>query len=136
MDTGVLISAFVFGGTPQTALRKALDSADLAVSRELLQEYRDTPFELLKEGKISREQLQVLLAGIAYFVSNAEVVVPSKRLVICRDPEDNMVLECCLAASAGYLLTGDKDLLEINRELLMEAVPRLTIIRPRTYLMG
>ena len=85
--------------------------------------------ELKAEGKISHPQLETLIAGIASFVTNAKLVFPSKRLILCRDAEDNMVLECCLEARAGFLLTGDKDLLEI------ENLPfNLKLLKPREYL--
>jgi predicted nucleic acid-binding protein len=41
-------------------------------------------------------------------------VIPRKKLKASRDPEDNMVLECCLAAHAECLISGDKDLLTIE----------------------
>jgi putative PIN family toxin of toxin-antitoxin system len=94
---------------------RALSYADIWVSPELLDEYRRVPIELEASGKITRVQMKALVAGIAAFVSEANVCSPEKRLMICRDPEDNMVLECCLAAGGGLLITGDGDLLEIPR---------------------
>jgi predicted nucleic acid-binding protein len=46
IDTGVLISAFVFGGIPEKAIRKAFTEADIYVSPSLLKEYRDVPLVL------------------------------------------------------------------------------------------
>jgi uncharacterized protein len=72
------------------------------------------PLELLRNDKINNEQFKALISGIAAFVSKAIVLTPKKKLSICRDPEDNLVLECCLEAGADILITGDKDLLEIG----------------------
>ena len=33
---------------------------------------------------------------------------------VCRDPDDNMVLECALEGHAQYIVSGDKDLLELK----------------------
>ena len=55
-----------------------------------------------------------LIAGIASVVANAGLVHPKKRLEICRDPKDDMLLECCIAAKADLLVTGDQDLLSIS----------------------
>jgi len=55
-----------------------------------------------------------LIAGIAAFVTAATPVHPVQKIHICRDPKDDIVLECCLAAKADFLITGDKDLLEID----------------------
>ncbi|HCN20327.1 MAG TPA: putative toxin-antitoxin system toxin component, PIN family [Planctomycetia bacterium] len=134
MDTGVLISAFVFGGIPEKAIKKAFSRAEIWVSPQLLKEYRDTPVELRVEGKITDAQLRSLLSGIAAFVVNAKVVVPKTKLFLCRDKEDNTVLECCLAADANLLITGDRDLLEIEQAKLKTEIPKLKIVSPRTFL--
>ncbi|NIQ06223.1 MAG: toxin-antitoxin system toxin component, PIN family protein, partial [Candidatus Korarchaeota archaeon] len=34
------------------------------------------------------------------------------------DPKDDMLLECCAAAEADLLITGDKDLLDLTRQEL------------------
>ncbi len=57
--------------------------------------------------------MQALIAGIAAVVSHAKSVYPTEKFSLCRDPEDNMILECCHTAKARILITGDKDLLEI-----------------------
>ena len=35
------------------------------------------------------------------------------KLRICRDSEDDMLLECCVEADADFLITGDNDLLAL-----------------------
>jgi predicted nucleic acid-binding protein len=39
--------------------------------------------------------------------------IPPEKLSLCRDPADDMILECCHTAKATLLITGDKDLLEL-----------------------
>lgn len=92
---------------------KAFREADIYVSPALLREYRETPVKLEEQRKISRQQMQALIAGIAAVVSHAKIVYPTENFSLCRDSEDNMILECCHTAKARILLTGDKDLLEI-----------------------
>ncbi|SPD75871.1 conserved hypothetical protein [uncultured Desulfobacterium sp.] len=129
IDTGVVISAFAFGGTPKKSLTKAIEDARIFVSPPLLNEYRYVPLELLAKNKIDKDQFKALISGIAAFVSKAVVVFPKEKLFVCRDPQDNIVLECCLQAEADILITGDKDLLEIKN------LPfRLNILTPRMYL--
>jgi hypothetical protein len=45
----VLVSAFVFGGIPERAVKKAFKEADIFVSPVLLEEYRNVPLELEAE---------------------------------------------------------------------------------------
>ncbi len=95
----------------------------------LLDEYRTTPLELEFKRKINHSQLKALISGIAAFVANAKIVYPTSKLQLCRDDKDNMLLECCAAAKADILITGDKDLLDIKNLPL-----NLDIITPQEYI--
>jgi putative PIN family toxin of toxin-antitoxin system len=128
IDTGVLVSAFAFGGTPSEVVRKAFSEAEICVSPELLKECRDVPTLLHSEGKITDRQFTALISGIAAVVAVARMVHPKKRIKVCRDPVDDMVLECCHASVADYLITGDRDLLSFQN------LPfSLRILTPRGY---
>ena len=130
----MLVSAFAYGGIPEKAIKKAFAEAEIWVSPQLLKEYRDVPVELEARGKISVVQLKSLLSGVAAFVAKGKVVIPEKKLSLCRDEEDNMVLECCFAAKADVLVTGDKDLLQLEKTRLKSEVPKLKILSPRAFL--
>ncbi len=47
-------------------------------------------------------------------IQKAEVVEPSERLSVCRDPADDKFFECALAGSAQYIVTEDKDILAVG----------------------
>jgi len=111
-----------------------LRTADLYVSPGLLAEYREVPEQLRSSGKVTAEQRQALVSGIAAFVAEARVVVPTRPVAICRDPEDDMVLECCRAARASVLITGDRDLLDLAGKASRTAgLRRLAILTPRAF---
>lgn len=112
-----------------------LRTADIYVSPALLEEYRAVPGELRTEEKITLTQWQTLIAGIASCVTGAKVVFPRKTVAVCRDAEDNMVLECYLSARATVLITGDKDLLELGPDILRRVgLGKLLVVSPRVYL--
>jgi len=135
VDTGVLISSFVFGGVPKKVLLHLIENNQTFISPELLKEYREVPLELEAEGKITHEQLKILLSGIGTFILHAKLIQPQRSLSICRDKADNMILECCLAAKADYLITGDKDILEIDSSSLSSiGLKKLKILNPRGFL--
>jgi len=135
VDTGVLVSAYAFGGVPALALKVALGTSDVYVSPVLLTEYREVPEQLRASHKLTAGQRQALVSGIAAFVSEARVVIPTKRLVLCRDPADDMLLECCRAARATVLVTGDRDLLDLAAKLpVVAGLRRLAILTPRAFL--
>jgi len=125
----VLISAFVFGGVPEKAVKKAFAEADLYVSPVLLKEYREVPLALERDGKLTPPQLKALISGLASFVAKKVVVFPRKKIFLCRDPEDNVLIECCLESKASFLITGDKDLLDM-KTLTFE----LKILSPRKFI--
>ena len=43
---------------------------------------------------------------------------------VCRDPKDNMFLECAIAANAYYLVSGDSDLLVLEK---IKEIPIITV---------
>ena len=89
------------------------------------------PGELAASGKITPAQFKVLITGIASVVTSAYVVYPRKRLKICRDPSDDMIVNCCFAAGADYLVSGDRDLLEIPASEVL-----FRILTPAAFLKG
>ena len=64
------------------------------------------PIDLEASEKITREQTTALVAGIAAFVSEAYLCNPKKSLLICRDPDDNMILESAWPLTLNCSLRG------------------------------
>ena len=60
----------------------------------------------------SREQVAETLADYLGFLQ--VIGIPKALTAFCRDLEDNMVLECALEGRARYIVSGDKDLLELK----------------------
>ena len=49
-------------------------------------------------------------------MSEARLVDAERAVRLCRDRKDDMVLECCLAARAQHLMTGDRDLRDLRTD--------------------
>ena len=122
LDTNVWVSALEFGGTPDLALFRALTHDQIAISdfiksevtRVLIKKFGRDPHDL-------QAQLDELLA-------NAIVVeVTGEIRGVCRDPEDDAILETAWRAHAGCLVAGDKDLLSLT------AFRQIPIITPSIY---
>ena len=110
-------------------MKMAFAETDIYVSPPLLKEYREVPLILEDEKKLTQPQLKALISGLAAFVVRTIVVYPRKKISICRDPADNMLLECCFESKADILITGDRDLLDIK------LLPfHLKILTPRKFL--
>ena len=60
---------------------------------------------------LSRPELRIrkaLRLQLLQLIKNSShVVVPSRRLEVCSDPDDNVFLECADKAGADYLITGN-----------------------------
>lgn len=109
-DTNVLVAAFVTEGVCAKLLGRARrKQLNLVISPFILKEFEDV---LLKKFTASKEQIRSaikLISEVAQIVSHASVVSG-----ICRDPDDDQILSCALSAEADYLVTGDRDLLELK----------------------
>jgi predicted nucleic acid-binding protein len=65
---------------------------------------------------------------MALFVLRGDLVIPDRQVTVCRDSEDNMVIEAALAGEAPWVVTGDEDLLSLGT---YEAV---SFVTPRAFL--
>ncbi|MDP2279146.1 MAG: putative toxin-antitoxin system toxin component, PIN family [Nitrospirota bacterium] len=132
IDANVIVSS-LFGGTPRKAFLKALKTCDVYISPEIGQELSGLLTEL--ESKLGSARIRRLRSIIMRLASYAKEVNPSKKLELSRDNKDNAYLNLCLAVRADFLLTGDKDLLEIPiKELKSFGLNRLNIVSPNTFL--
>jgi putative PIN family toxin of toxin-antitoxin system len=105
MDTNVLISAALNpDGLQRTTILLAITKpARLYVSPPILEEYA---------GVLARPRLKirrgVRLQLLQLIKNSSHIVVPSQRLEVASDPDDNMFLECADKAGADYLITGNQ----------------------------
>jgi uncharacterized protein len=68
----------------------------------------------------------VIETTVALLALRGELVHPMRRVHVCRDPKDNMFIEAALAGDAEYLVTGDEDLLVLNKfETMRMVTPRV-----------
>ena len=113
LDTSVLISALLFRGELSKLVelwqkRKIMP----VISKDTFQELRSV-LEYPKFS-LSQEEINKIIEDeiLPYF----EVVEVTKEIKgVCRDPADDKFISCALSASAGYIVSSDKDLCELNR---------------------
>jgi putative PIN family toxin of toxin-antitoxin system len=113
MDTNVLVSGIFFSkGNEAQILGYAIEGrAVLLASLDTLEELR----EVLAQPKFQLTQPEAL-ALFQMVLSRCEIVLnPEKAEARCRDPDDQKFLDCAVAGKADYLVTGDLDLLVMER---------------------
>ncbi len=114
-DTNTVVSALLWRGAP----RRVLDAARsghiaLFTSVALLEELQEVlgrpKFSLrLRSAEVTVRELVLGYAALTTIVSPA-IIAPA----VSRDRDDDMVLECAVAAGAEYIVSGDNDLLTLQ----------------------
>lgn len=111
LDTNVVISAIIFGGKPRRVLNLAIEGKiSLFFSEPIFEEIR----EILGGRKFRFTALQ-LSAVERELEAISDTVYPDKGIKIVKDdPDDDIFIECALAADADYIVSGDKHLLDLK----------------------
>jgi uncharacterized protein len=131
LDSTVLVSAFLTPGGAADALVDQAKAGRItgAVAEEILAE---TARVLLTAERIrlrypySDADVQDYLQSIRQAALIAANLPPLSGLV--RDPNDDMVLACAVAAEASYVLTRDDDLLSLG------TYEGIAIVAPESFL--
>lgn len=111
VDTNVWIS-FLFGGL-LSELKESVIGGEFQIlfSAELLEEL----IEVLKRARfrklLSSKELNEL---VSLLLGHVEVIEIKEKFNVCRDPKDDFLLDLCASGNADYLVTGDKDLLDLK----------------------
>jgi len=131
IDANVIISS-AFGGIPLEATIKAISAHNVYLSVEIESELREVFSRLTK--KLTEERRNFVIEKINELVKMAILVKIKKNIVLSRDVKDDHYLSLCKEVKADFLITGDKDLLEIPRDALIKKDIRIRIVTPREFL--
>ena len=123
LDTNVWVSAFLKPSGPpgQVVSSWSRDKFSAVTSLSQLTELAQVLNRprLLRRFKYSHWEAARLVRLIA---ARATLVEISGELKACRDPDDDKILDCALSAGAKYIVSGDKDLLSLDRFQSIEIV--------------
>jgi putative PIN family toxin of toxin-antitoxin system len=115
LDTNVIVSGVL---------------SSLGASNTILQAWRSGRFQLITSAPLLSELEDVLArphitrrsgfspaeaAALVQAIGDTAIVVsPTEHITLVRDPDDNRLLEAAGAVEAEYLVSGDKEVLDIN----------------------
>ncbi|KKS32402.1 MAG: Toxin-antitoxin system toxin component, PIN family [Candidatus Amesbacteria bacterium GW2011_GWA2_42_12] len=123
LDTNVLVSAIVFGGTPKEVLNLILKEEFIGVtSISLMAELSEV---VHKKFSFKKPDLEYLEEQINI---DFEVVKPRNSVRSARDDDDNRVLEAAITGECDYIITGDEDL------LVLKKYKNIRILTPKEFL--
>ena len=110
VDTNVVISGTFFGGFPRKILEAVVnDKVEAYANIKIIKEYLDIVREMIndKGGKLDENILSP-------FVDKLNIVKPISTVKISRDKDDDKFIECAIDSKSLYIVSGDKDLLDIE----------------------
>ncbi len=115
LDTNVIVSALIWGGTPFKLFEMASDGRlTLYTSPALLAELR----EVLTRAHLARRLAQHRIAiedALRLYEELCSAVTPlSTPRAVPNDIDDDQVIACALAARAELIVSGDSDLLVLH----------------------
>jgi len=132
IDTNVYISALGFDNILLKLLNICIESkfVQIYISDRIHKEieeviFRDS-FDKKIKNSLSRLEKLEFLQNLRLVTTTTEVEI---QLNICRDPKDDKFLELCNTINADYLITGDKDLLDIKQ------FESTKILRPSEFIL-
>jgi putative PIN family toxin of toxin-antitoxin system len=131
IDANVIISA-AFGGKPLEAVARALKEHDVFISESILEELEGVLRRLSK--KLSPEQVHYLQEKVSQVLKVARRIPVSTKLSLSRDAKDDHYLSLCKEARADFLISGDKDLLDLDSEVLKRNGITCLITNPASFL--
>lgn len=117
IDTNVWLSALYFFGKPAQIVNLIENKKTISVTSDfILQE--------IKEKMVINFDTPVYVANatISYISSLSQTVSLKGADFDLRDPADNQVLETAVVGKCDFLITGDKDLLSLEKYNQIEIV--------------
>lgn len=112
LDTNLLVSrALTPDSFTASAVRMIIDRCDLLVSQATMDEFATVLTRFQSKGYLMQDEAITLIMTYKEMVEWVPVI---ERVQAYRDPKDDMFLELAVNGRAGYIITGDQDLLALH----------------------
>ena len=112
LDTNLWISFLLTNNLKKIDSLISNDEITLIFSQELIGEFIDVATRPIFKKYFALSDLERLLIKIK---DKAEFVEVTTTIDLCRDEKDNFLLALSIDGKATHLITGDKDLLTLNK---------------------
>ncbi len=115
LDTVVFLRALINPhGRWGRLLFQLSDRYTIVLSPDIIREVISVLYRPSLRRRFPRIAEPAPLEQVLAILERAEVVEPAERLSICRDPNDDKFFECAVAGRAQYIVSEDKDILDIG----------------------
>lgn len=112
LDTNLWISFLISNKLEQIDSLIENKKLILIFSKELLEEFIDVVSRPKFKKYFLKEDIEKL---IEYFYQYGKLIKVKSNINLCRDKKDNFLLNLSVDSKADYLITGDKDLLVLEK---------------------
>ena len=127
LDTNVLISALLFRGGLSKIIGLWQQGKIIPfISKETFNELM-TVLEYPKFALTQEEIDSIIKHEILPYFEIVEVVKDVKG--VCRDPEDDKFISCAISASADYIVSGDKDLIDLRQHKSIKIIKAFDFLK-------
>ncbi len=124
VDTNIFVSALLRDGPPRRCIEAAIEGKYiLALSQPILDELRNVL--LRRKFGFAPDYIDILLQDL---ISIAHLYYPPVgHGIVMRDPDDNIIVDCAVESRSAYIVTGDNDL------LVLEKVKGIPVVTPAEF---
>jgi putative PIN family toxin of toxin-antitoxin system len=125
LDLNIFVSSFFWKGNPRKVFDRAANGLDeLFTTDKILQEVT----EVLSRKKFDLDEKEIE-DYIKIIESYSIKIIPRNEAEkICRDQDDDKILQCGLEGNVDFIITGDDDL------LVLEKYKDIRIVKSKEYL--
>ncbi len=110
VDTNVVISGTFFKGNPRRVVEAIIKSeVDAYATTDIVDEYQGVVRRIIERGVGTFDG-----SGFIRFIADLNLIESFTEVSVCRDPDDNKFISCAIDAEALYIVSGDKDLLDLK----------------------
>jgi len=110
IDTNIYISAIFWGGKPRKIVELGRSGRIwIFTSSEIEKEIEE---KLRLKFKLNADEAEQVLLDFSTFT--VPVKITKKIKAIADDPDDDKFIECAVACDAGFIVPGDKHLLDLK----------------------
>jgi len=135
IDTNILISSTITSKGKPNQVIKAWEKGLflLVISDQILEELRDVAKRerLRNKYRLFPERIHVLAENLKIGVEKIVPLSEQRLSISSRDAKDNILLACSFGGEADYLVTGDRDLLDLSGNPKLGS---LKIVSPKEFL--
>lgn len=110
-DTNIWLSLLIRGGFSSVFSYVESGQIQIILSVELIDEILEVSQRVKFHKYFSTTDRDSFLS---FLLKNGEIIEVNSKPIDCRDPKDNFLLGLALDGNATHLVTGDKDLLDLN----------------------